>query len=59
MIKLIMNNERNFQNSMQAVTINCESTLCGLIKIKYECTYLLQVCAWISAYFVFMCLLSD
>ena len=27
----IMNNERNFQNSMWAMTINCESTLPGLI----------------------------
>ena len=26
-----MNNENNFQNSMRAVTINCESTLWGLI----------------------------
>ena len=26
----LMNNERYFQNSMRAVMINCESTLCGL-----------------------------
>ena len=27
-----MNNEQNFQNSMRAVTINCKSTLWGLIR---------------------------
>ena len=32
----IMNNEHNFPNCMRAVTIICESTLCGLKLIQFH-----------------------